>query len=279
MDKREGQPRQSSLPSSLHPHIVTRPHPQIPQPRSSSSSRIGHVQHGEAERGEGQSDDSLYQLRPFAPSLLPATFGDDSRRPSGIYGRRETDSPEPGGTFDEHDGGDTPRTFIPFPRRATNRHVVAPSSIPHGLPSIRSVFNEPFPSYAYTVSSYLPPIAHPETTLTPPWQEGEAGPSSLSRSHRDQNHRIGRSERRTRTQPEAPARERIESSLGSRTLERAIGQTDPRNREGAAAQRTHVSDRPAVESGEYLSAQRMFFSLRCAVLLLTIGAITLESDA
>jgi hypothetical protein len=250
MDKREGQPRQSSLPRSLHPHIVTRPHPRTPQQGSSTSSRTSHFLHGETGEEDETFDDSPYQLRPFAPSLSLATFGDDGQRTSGAYVRRETDPTEPGETFDEGGGGRTFRATMPLPRRTPSRRAAGPSSIPHGLPSIRSVFNSPFPSYAYTLPSYFPPPpVRPERTLPPPWQEGEAGPSSLSRSHTDQGHQSRRSETRNSTQTDISARGTIESSpLGFRTFEWEVGPSGPY----ATAQRAHVSDRPEAEGREYL---------------------------
>jgi hypothetical protein len=276
MDKREGQPRQSSLPTSLHPHIVTRPHPRTPQQGSSSS---GHVRHEETRDDEGIFDDSPYQLRPFAPSLSPATFDNDGRRTSRPYVRRETVVPEPDDTFDEDGGRRMFRAFIPLPRRATNRRAPGASSIPHGLPPIRSVFNSPFPSYAHTLPSYNYPFPDfPERTLPPPWQEGEAGPSSLSRSRRDQSQHSGHSELDNLIQTEIPARETIESSpLGFRAFEWEASQPDHYSRPDAAPQRAHVSDRLEVESREYIrrggtvSAQCMLFFVQYAILLLTIS--------
>jgi len=266
MDKREDQPRQSSLPSSLHPHIVTRPHPQTPQQGSSSSSRTGRIPHGETGEAEETFNDSPYRLPPFAPSLSPATFGDDGQRASGSYVRHETYFPEQDDTFDEDNRG---RMFIPLPRRAINRRAPGSSSIPHGLPSIRSVFNSPFPSYAYTVSNYnLPVPDSPERTPTPPWQEGEAGPSSLASSRPDQGQQRGRSETDNLTQTDISARERIESSpLGYRTFEWEVGQTDRYGRPGAPAQRAHVPDTSEVVGGEFVgrgstvSAAQCMFSL------------------
>jgi hypothetical protein len=274
MDRREGHPRQSSLPSSLHPHIVTQPHPQT---RSGGSSQTGHSQHGEADGGGGPFHESPYQLRPIAPSLSPSTFGDDSRRNFGLHQRRATDSPEPDDAFDDDDGG---RTFMPLPRRTTNRHVAADSSIPHGpLPSIHSIFDNPRPKYAYYVPVHFPlPQGNQNRTLLPSWQEGEAGPSSLSRSRPQESRPSRWIETRSQTQT-APG-ERI---VGLRPFERQIGQTDPTNRADVILRQTHVSDRPAFEGGEYpgrdaVTAQRKFCLLPTVATFLTIRLVSLQSD-
>lgn len=276
MDRREGHPRQSSLPSSLHPHIVTRPHP---QPRSTDPSQTDHSQHGEADGGGGPFDESPYQLRPIAPSLSPSTFGDDSRRTFGLPQRRATDSPEPDDVSDDDDGGHTFRTFMPLPRRTTNRYVAAHSSIPHGLPPIRSIFNAPPLTYAYYAPVRVPlPQGDRDRTLPPSWQEGEAGPSSLSRSRPQQSRPSRWTETRSQTQPETALGERI---LGLRPFER---QTDPTNRADVILRQTHVSDRPEFEGGEYpgrdaATAQRKFYLLLIVATFLTIRLVSLQSGA
>jgi len=167
MEEREGQSSESSLPRVLHPFLKTSP--QSSRPGSSSSSQMG--------REQRILED--VQLAPLQHSARAAVdIGD--QRTSRAYLPRGTDSQNPSDTF----GG-------------AYQLAAGPSHGDRELPSFaRAVTSTVSASdqRAHTEPVNQRPAYMQERII--PWQEGGAGPSSLSRSQPGQSHPSGRNEQK-----------------------------------------------------------------------------------
>lgn len=213
MDRRENEHRQSSLPSSLIPHLYTGP--QSPREISAGATltTISTIPPLGLEQEEIAPRDIPYihpvsptypLLPPIVPSMPQVQSAEDSRRNAREYFRYR--SPEPDDAHDsDASAARPPDSLVPM-----IRHSVGSSSIPHG--SNRQHFAGPIysapvfhPSRLQItphVPSYtFPPPAPREPTLSRgPWREGEAGPSSLLHSgHHD--HGVNHRGRRGTSQP------------------------------------------------------------------------------
>lgn len=148
MDRRQGEPRQSSLPSSLHPHLVTRPPAHEAQPEASTSSRGERFVHRGLREGRVPADLNL-QLAPIAPITPPVAPG-----PPPSAGAPQLT----GGRFERErevlQGGYHERVVRPLPRHR------GPSSIPHGLPLPPSSSGTLF-GVDYTYTAYMPRSLEP----------------------------------------------------------------------------------------------------------------------
>lgn len=193
MDRRQDEPRQSSLPSSLHPHLVTRPRSQAHHSEGNTSSRGGSVVHGESGVERSHADLEL-RLPPITPTRSPVIFDDTGQRSSAIHSRRETILRGAGDPQDESYG----RVFLPLPRHRET------SSVHHGLPlpSSRSgaIFDTyyPYTAHASQHDEGVPRdynFSGRDRSRSPPWRDVEAGPSSQGLPGVGQIYQGGRNDR------------------------------------------------------------------------------------
>lgn len=173
--------RQSSLPSSLIPHLYSGP--RTPRDSSTRTTLSSPEIHGEENAGnvEQSHPTAPYLLQPI-PQLTPTSFPDNSPHiGSRAYSPYDTNLPSPGQADFR---GESSATGLAGASVVGHRSAGA-SPIPHG-PPIRS---DPF-FYASgarsmpTGSLYtIPPTSPTEGSYIPHiWREGEAGSSSFAQT-------------------------------------------------------------------------------------------------
>jgi hypothetical protein len=157
MDRRD---RQSSLPSSLIPHLYAAPR--------DSSTRTTLTSHSEDNDQDGSNISSLPLLPPVPPYIRPSSsYADDRRLPPVLPANPSYRSLEP----------------------SSNSHrSVSPTY------NNQSLF---FPSSRSSTSLLLPSLASLSADIFPrssSWREGEAGPSSFIHPDYDSRRRRGASQ-------------------------------------------------------------------------------------
>ncbi|KAF9463055.1 hypothetical protein BDZ94DRAFT_649505 [Collybia nuda] len=194
MERREKEPRQSSLPSSLIPHLYSRPQQSgdtspvasfraaLPLPASSGDE-------DEGETKELPSMRSTFNLPPVISSLAATSLLDDPRR-SPRYRGYETRSapnerdPDLPASSSDHSGSATARSMGSLyiaPHVSGQQYTSPISNDP--------IYHTPRPQRPHELltSSVLLPMPALQDTPRSSWREGEAGPSSLIHAtHRDQ---------------------------------------------------------------------------------------------
>jgi len=188
MEGRGKEPRQSSLPSSLFPHLYDGPG----QPRD-GSARSSLPAPAPREEGEETGETGTYRtlpsILPNPPSLRPAIFDDEAQRISRTYSRYPTESPEPNDTNDGRPSAAGPSIHSGTVDQRSTVH----SSIlyGHGRPLRYSTLNIG-PSVRDVPGA---PSLHDPSDRGGPrfppghWGEGEAGPSHLRRGRRETGRR------------------------------------------------------------------------------------------
>lgn len=184
MDRRDKEPRQSELPSTLIPHLYSRP--QTPTNDATSTPTLAPLSvHGTHTESEEMNTENLPYQPAAQPSFTlpppaPLSEGAQQFRPFFNYG---TGSPEGAETQSQ-----ASRAGLIESPRPIYRHSIGPTSIHHGAgqPYATPIFSDPiFHQSRATASPHasgfvLPPLAPREATpLRSSWGEGEAGPSSL----------------------------------------------------------------------------------------------------
>lgn len=148
MDRRQGEPRQSSLPSSLHAHLVTRPPSQEPQLEPGAASETEQFVRRDLRQGRLPEDRNL-RLAPIAPIAPPVAPGPSS---SGAARRtRETIRGEGGALQREY----PERLVRPLPRNRNRERADNRLDLP-SPPSTTSA-NNMMPNIEFSYSSHASP--------------------------------------------------------------------------------------------------------------------------
>lgn len=186
MERRDKESRQSSLPSSLIPHLYSRPQHSDPLSTTAYQTILPLLAPvGKDEEAASTERTELPPIRSsFALPLVPSSFGppgllDDPRRPK--YPNYETRLPA------QHEQESNFRTASPADHPASGIiRSMGSLSLPSHVPSQRyasPIYSDPLyrttrPERTFHGHSY--PLASQETAVPrSSWREGEAGPSSL----------------------------------------------------------------------------------------------------
>ncbi|TFK64640.1 hypothetical protein BDN72DRAFT_255728 [Pluteus cervinus] len=194
MDKRDKEPKQSELPSTLIPHLYSRPQtpaddapgPALPAPIPATSSRSDNDNPNRPERPYRRARSPSLTLPPVMPPLATAAPLLEGHRRSRSFFEYDGPSSEP-----EDTQGRVPGASSIFASSSRlYHHPVVPSSFFQSTgqrfpASIVSDLNYnppqlPLPSSSDAPTYILPPLTPREATpMRSSWGEGEAGPSSL----------------------------------------------------------------------------------------------------